>query len=121
MVVPVTDGELLLVRNVRRAGWEFPGGQIEQGESPEEAARRELLEEAGALVDDLKPLCWYTVTNGVNSSKGIVYIAYVLAVGKPSDVQEIAEVKSFGKPPAELSFKDGFIELVFKLMEGSSP
>jgi hypothetical protein len=45
----------------------------------------------------------------------------VLAVGKPSDVQEIAEVKSFGKPPAELSFKDGFIELVFKLMEGSSP
>ena len=39
-------GRLLLVRHPER-GWEFPGGRVEPGESPEEAMHRELLEETG--------------------------------------------------------------------------
>lgn len=114
------DEGCLLVRNVRRSGWELPGGQIEKGEHAEEAARREILEEAGAVVGDLKPLCWYTVSNGGRESRGIVYVANVLALHEPTDIEEIAEVKCFRKPPEEVSFKDGFTELVFKLMGGSS-
>jgi mutator protein MutT len=30
--------------------WEFPGGKVEQGESPQEAACRECLEETGVAV-----------------------------------------------------------------------
>ena len=38
---------LLLVRSSYRIEWNFPGGTIRQGETPEVAARRELAEEIG--------------------------------------------------------------------------
>ena len=40
------NGDILLIRGPRR-GWEFPGGQVEEGENLIEALRREILEEAG--------------------------------------------------------------------------
>ena len=39
------DDQVLLVRTERR-GWEFPGGQIEEGESILDGVVREVLEEA---------------------------------------------------------------------------
>lgn len=56
------DGRVLMQR--RRLGgdhgglWEFPGGKVEPGESPESALLREIEEELGILLasSDLEPL-----------------------------------------------------------------
>jgi 8-oxo-dGTP diphosphatase len=40
-------GRVLLVKPSYKAGWEIPGGYVEPGESPKQAARREVREELG--------------------------------------------------------------------------
>ena len=43
-----SDGKFLLVHKPRENhAWQFPQGGIDEGETPEEAAKRELLEELG--------------------------------------------------------------------------
>jgi 8-oxo-dGTP diphosphatase len=44
------DGEILVLRSSYRGGWSLPGGGIARGESPREAATRELREEIGLAV-----------------------------------------------------------------------
>lgn len=40
------NGKVLLIRSPHR-GWEFPGGQVEEGENLIEALQREIQEESG--------------------------------------------------------------------------
>jgi 8-oxo-dGTP pyrophosphatase MutT (NUDIX family) len=45
------DGRVLLVLNRDTGQWQTIGGSIEPDESPQDAARREALEEAGVVVE----------------------------------------------------------------------
>ena len=53
--VLILEGRVLLTRRAEGqhlAGmWEFPGGKLEEGESPEAALYRECLEECGIEID----------------------------------------------------------------------
>ena len=49
LVTEPGTGRVLLVRSPRR-GWEFPGGQVEEGESLTEALVREVKEETGITI-----------------------------------------------------------------------
>lgn len=60
-VIPVTpENQVVLIRQyrhgLREVTLEIPGGILEEGDSPEEAAGRELLEETGYRASDMIPL-----------------------------------------------------------------
>ncbi|MFT9493512.1 MULTISPECIES: NUDIX hydrolase [Bacillota] len=61
------EGEVLLVRNFHRSDtMEMPGGQVEEGETLEDAIHREVFEETGVKVDLLGITGIYqNVTSGV--------------------------------------------------------
>lgn len=51
----------LMTRHADR-GIEFPGGKVEEGETPEQAARREVYEETGGRIKTLSYIGQYKVT-----------------------------------------------------------
>ena len=53
LVVLWCGHECLMVFNRFRQAWELPGGMIDPGESPRQAAVRELAEESGQRADSL--------------------------------------------------------------------
>jgi 8-oxo-dGTP diphosphatase len=95
-VIAFNDGEFLMVRHARRA-WEMPGGKVNLGESPEEAAVREFREEAGYDVALLKVL---EVEDG-----GLVFLGKVgEKLSTTPNADEIAGVGFFTELPGHLSF-----------------
>jgi ADP-ribose pyrophosphatase len=61
MTIPVTpSGKYLLVKSyrhpVKRYLWEFPAGVMDDGESPIETGRRELIEETGIIPTNVELL-----------------------------------------------------------------
>ena len=91
----VDNGRILLVRRRVKEGvlsWQFPAGEVEPGESDEDAAVRETWEEVGLTVEAVKRL-----GERVHPATGrtMVYIACDVLEGTPyvADADELAEVE----------------------------
>lgn len=78
-VVRSSDGRVLLAE--RRPGtvgagyWELPGGKIDPGEAPAQAAVRELWEELGVRVQELEP--WRVHTHDFVSTRLRIHLFHV--------------------------------------------
>ncbi len=98
-VVVVDDrrGMLLLWRHrfiTDKWGWEIPAGRVDPGETPEAAARREVLEETGWRVEDLRPLVSYQPTNGLSDQVFHLFVAGgATHVGDPTDPGEAERIE----------------------------
>lgn len=90
MVALTDEGQLVMVRQYRHGPQqimvELPAGVVESGETPEFAARRELLEETGYAFDD----CTYVCELYANpATSGNLTYTYVLTGGKKVQEQDL--------------------------------
>lgn len=97
-IVPLLeDGDVLLVRQYRlpteQLMLEVPAGGVDEGETPEEAAQRELAEEIGRRAGRLERLCAFYVSPGFCDEYVHVFLATELTEASlPRDVDEELEV-----------------------------
>lgn len=96
-VLAVRDGRVLMVEQhrpaIRRTTLELPAGLIEPGESPLEAARRELMEEAG-LDAELKELFSFYSSPGFTDERITLFEATRLEPRRrPPDPGEMLKVR----------------------------
>lgn len=72
--------------------WEMPGGGVEWGEDPKDAVVREIEEEAGLMIEAVKPLA----IKSSMSPKGnhVIRIAYLCKLIKPDQEVTLSEEHS---------------------------
>jgi len=79
VVAITTDGQVVMERSYkhgpRRVAASLPAGYLEEGESPIETARRELLEETGYEADEWKSLGSFTVDGNYGVSIEHAFLA----------------------------------------------
>lgn len=120
-------GRILCVRrNYGMYDWTLPGGLVEWGESPAEAARREVLEETGYRIEvgDIIGLYY----NSRRDDLVICFGAKIVGGSGGCDPWEIADIGFFGReelpnplsPRAAVRIADAFDGLsgVVRVLEG---
>ena len=104
------DGRYLIARRRESAHlggmWEFPGGKIEPGETPAQAALRELWEECRVIakVDQIFPSCTFEYADRTVTIYPVSCI-WRSGEGQANDNQEcrwiaLVELPSYPMPPA---------------------
>ena len=117
------EGKVLLTKRLPGAHlagyWEFPGGKLEEGESPEAALVRECREECGI---EVRPVDIFQVTFYRYPKKDVLLLFYdcVLEAGDVQNIQVAehvwcapSEIASYVLPPAD-------VEVVAKLARSAS-
>ncbi|OHA26454.1 MAG: hypothetical protein A3C06_02655 [Candidatus Taylorbacteria bacterium RIFCSPHIGHO2_02_FULL_46_13] len=88
------NGHVLFVRlGYAHKGWTIPGGGVKRGESFEEAARREVQEEVGILVENVRKIGEYKNTSQYKRDTVEVFYAAVAIPTFKVDGFEIVEAQ----------------------------
>lgn len=94
----------LLIKNKRSAHWGFPKGHMERGETQEETAKREVLEETGVhieLLPEFSTKSEYTIQGKVEKS----VIIFLASTQDRNTVIQQEEIEAFVWQPYEKALK----------------
>lgn len=94
VIVAKTDGKWVFCMHKNRDTLEIPGGHREPNENIIDTAKRELVEETGAIDFTLKPICVYSVAqeNNFNAEEtfGLLCYADIYTFGNiDSEIEKI--------------------------------
>ncbi len=116
VIVPVfADNTIALVRQYRHAAQkyllEIPAGTLEENESPETGARREVEEEIGVIAGQIEKLTEFYVSPGFLTEKMHVFLAMDLRESKQNlDADEFLSIERYSFGKAFEMIKSGEIE-----------
>ena len=133
----VTDGDSVAVVEDPQKKYIVPGGRLEEGEDPENAMRREVLEETGWTVEILRQIgilhyrhLQAESANYPRSSADFLQIVYAATPGeyKPelqevdgyelgAELMPVSDARKLPLDPGELEFLDAAVEIA----KASSP
>lgn len=112
------DGKLLITQRGGRSSfsgyWEFPGGKVEYGESPQKALKRELREELGICVS-VGPV--YEAVTHYDQGRGLLLLFYPCTIEDGEPVPIEADAMRWVQPQqlGEFTFPPADIELIRRL------
>jgi len=75
VIISKYQGKFVWCKAKSRHTWELPGGRRENGEIIADTAKRELIEETGAIEFDLKQICVYAVVRDERTTYGLIFFA----------------------------------------------
>ncbi|OGC80291.1 hypothetical protein A2943_00240 [Candidatus Adlerbacteria bacterium RIFCSPLOWO2_01_FULL_51_16] len=96
----IRDGKILVCRGIGDTVWEFPGGRLHAGEAPEESIVREIKEELGLDIKNVKP---FRVEPSFHYKSNMhqVFIAYTCTCDTLDLVIDPTEVEEWQWVPKE--------------------
>jgi ADP-ribose pyrophosphatase len=105
---------ILLVRQYRVPArdylWELPAGRLDKGETPLQAARRELIEETGYRAKHWKKLVMFYPSPGFVAEKMTIFLATGLTAGRATPMEdERIEARWFTAKELDQSIRSGKI------------
>lgn len=99
------QGKWIYCWHKRRESYEHPGGHVEPGETPLQAAKRELYEETGIKDCKMLPL-WdyeYIWEGGAGQNNGRVFYAEVFSLGELPE-SEMDRIEFFDTVPENYTY-----------------
>lgn len=98
VIIAKTDGKWVFCKHKERDTYEVPGGHRELDETIVETAKRELMEETGAIDFSIQPVCIYSVKGKTRINKteddisfGMLFVADIVSFEKElhSEIEKI--------------------------------